>query len=138
EFPFLTGNRTVSIGLAGGAARPSSGYAFLRIQRRCRRLAEAVARGDWASLRPAPTQQRTAVLDRIFLRTMRQNPGAVPGYFERLFSRVPPDALVRLLSDSASLLDCLAVIRALPPGDFVRAAASGLTVPRLSFPRTGS
>ncbi len=122
--PFSSqGSRPVyPIGLAGGAARPSSGYAFLRIQRNCRALALALVHGGGKMPRPSVTQNRTAFLDRIFLRAMYQNPVSVPGYFERLFSRVAPDRLVRLLSDSASLLDCAAVVRALPPADFIRAA----------------
>ncbi len=122
-FPLRTGEHTFSIGLAGGAARPSSGYAFLRIQRRCRALAQAVVcGGDLSRLEPGSSSWRTATLDRIFLRALLQNPDAVPGYFARLFARVPPGALVRALSDSASLLDCFAMIRALPPRDFVCAA----------------
>lgn len=130
HFPVQTGKHTFSIGLVGGAARPSSGYAFQRIQRNCRNLAQALIQGNLGLLRQTAAQRRTATLDRIFLRTMQQNPGAVPGYFDRLFSRVPPDKLVRLLSDSASLLDCAAVVRALPPADFIRAAASGMQLPR--------
>ncbi len=123
EFPLRTGANTFAIGLAGGAARPSSGYAFLRIQKRCRALAQAVTSGDWGPLKRSASPSRTAVLDRIFLQAMEQNPGAVPDYFGRMFAHVPPDMLVRLLSDTASWRDCLGVIRVLPLGDFVRAAA---------------
>ena len=35
------------LGLAGGAARPSTGYAFLAIQRQAQRLADQLLKGDW-------------------------------------------------------------------------------------------
>ncbi len=135
-FPLRTGNRVYSIGLAGGAARPSSGYAFMRIQQRCRSLARTVGydsrKYEKHSCRTHSARQAaaTTLLDRIFLQAMQQNPGAVPGYFQRMFACTSPGAVVRLLSDSASLFDCLAVIKTLPPGDFVRAAL------RLFHPQT--
>ncbi|MBC7808924.1 MAG: hypothetical protein H7145_22550 [Akkermansiaceae bacterium] len=135
DFPLRTGQRTFAIGLAGGAARPSSGYAFLRIQKRCQALALAVTTGDWKPVDQTFSPPRTAMLDRIFLQAMRQNPGAVPDYFKRMFAHVPPDMLVRLLSDSASFRDCLGVVRVLPLGDFVRAAA--FCVPHLWADKRG-
>jgi len=39
-----------------------------------------------------------------------------------MFARVPPAALVRVLSGGESAADCLALIRALPLADFARAA----------------
>ncbi|MBC8138235.1 MAG: hypothetical protein H8F28_20335, partial [Fibrella sp.] len=136
DFPLRTGANTFAIGLAGGAARPSSGYAFLRIQKRCQALAQSVTSGDWGPLKRSRSPWRTAALDRVFLQAMQQNPGAVPGYFARMFARVPPDMLVRLLSDTASFRDCLGVIRVLPLGDFVRAAADSC-LPRLHPVRQG-
>lgn len=133
HFPLRTGKHTFAISLAGSAARPSSGYAFLRIQRQCRQLAALGAHG---SPRPpqTPAPIPTALLDSIFLRVIRQDPDAVPGYFERRFARVAPDARVRFLSGTASLLGCLTLARALPLGSFRRAAASG--VPRFSGGQT--
>ncbi len=128
DFPTRGGSRSFPIGLAGGAARPSSGYAFLRIQKQCRNLARAVVRGGAGTVTSQPSSLRTALLDRVFLQAMQRNPNAVPDYFARMFGRVPPEKLVRLLSDTASPLDCLAVIGSLPLADFVRAAVS--CVPR--------
>ncbi|MBC8142542.1 MAG: hypothetical protein H7Y38_14010 [Armatimonadetes bacterium] len=122
--PVRTGRRTFAVGLAGGAARPSSGYAFLRTQRQCRALANAVASGDFTQAERPVSPPLIGLLDRVFLRAMTRRPDAVPGYFTGLFARTRPASLVRLLSDTASPGDIASVVRSLPVGDFLRAALS--------------
>jgi lycopene beta-cyclase len=61
-------------------------------------------------------------MDLVFLRAMTNHPEQVPEYFVRLFQRVSPDALVRFLESEPRPADILHVMRALPPGPFLRAA----------------
>ncbi|WP_161602085.1 lycopene cyclase family protein [Tautonia marina] len=119
-----SGGRIVPIGLAGAAARPSSGYAFVRIQRQCRRIAEQIvsrAATD-ARLDPPIAPRKYAFFDVVFLRALRDRPSQAPQLFARMFDRVDADALVRFLSDQSSLADDLRLIAALPKLPFLRAA----------------
>jgi lycopene beta-cyclase len=106
--------RIVRIGTAGGHVKPSSGYAFLAVQRFVRDFAPRVvsALRDGGCPEPsAPRSQRTTALDTIFLSYLRSRPERAPGTFYRLFERVPPAVLARFLSDTGSLADDLTVMR---------------------------
>ena len=106
--------RIVRIGTAGGHVKPSSGYAFLAVQRFVRDFAPRVVsalRDGGSPEPPAPRSQRTTALDTIFLSYLRSRPERAPGTFYRLFERVPPAVLARFLSDTGSLADDLTVMR---------------------------
>ena len=100
--------------------KPSSGYAFLRIQRQSRLLAQALASGQPLPERFEPAHY--AQLARVFLQALTESPRAAPEYFLRLFGQTPPDVLVRFLSESGSLAESLRTALALPRLPFIRAA----------------
>lgn len=143
--------RVVRVGLAGGMARPSTGYAFLAIQRDAAAAADALAQalagggppgaaalctrlgdplgagaGAWlgACARP-PRGGAAGWLDRVFLGGLASDFAAAPALFARLFAAAPPDALVRFLSDVATPGDVARVVGALPVLPF--AAEAGRT-----------
>ncbi len=114
--------RTTAIGIAGGALRASSGYAFSRVQAHSQAIAKAVAAGT-----PLPARaglRRRGALDAVFLQAMAADPGAFPEYFRTLVERVPADAFARFMSDHSTPLDEARVMAALPTSPFARAAAS--------------
>ncbi|MGT2426509.1 lycopene cyclase family protein [Amnibacterium kyonggiense] len=107
------------VGLAGGAARPSTGYAFQRIQRSADAVAAAITTG-----RPARSLDpwRRRVLDRVFLRFLSDRPELAAAVFLRLFGAVDPAVVVRFLSDAGTMLDDLRIVLALPKRLFLAAA----------------
>ena len=107
------------LGLAGGAARPSTGYAFLAIQRQAQRLSDQLLKGDWGNF-PDYYSTQSRLLDATFLRVLQQNPQRGPELFWRLFRYANPDALVRFLADTASLKDLWEVTTCLPSGIFLK------------------
>ena len=109
------------IGLGGGAARPSTGYAFARIQAQSDALARALA--DGAPPRVPPDPAMTRFMDRVFLQVLAAAPDRGPALFETLFRRAPADRLERFLSGSTRTADRLSVMASLPPLPFLRAAA---------------
>ena len=117
--------RITPIGLAGGAARPSSGYTFLRIQRQARWLAERLAAGeepDPAELRRALGPPKYRFFDAIFLQTLADQPDLAPKIFGRMFARTDPASLVRFLSERSKIGDDLRIVAALPKIPFMTAA----------------
>ena len=119
------GRRVWRIGVASGAARPSSGYAFGRIQRQTRQLARHIVAGTLAeqtSERADFGPRKFAVLDEIFLQVLSGDAALARRCFLRMFERVPPAALVRFLSEESSALDDARLIAALPKLAFCRAA----------------
>ena len=119
RYPRRAGGRTNEIGTLGGDTRPSTGYAFLRVQRRCRALAARVTgHGERGRVHP----WRYGPLDRIFLRLLRERPETSPGIYARMFAGVDPAPLVRFLTETSSPLDDAGLIGALPKTPFVQLA----------------
>lgn len=127
--PMEVGYRTAPVpgvthlGLAGGAARPSTGYAFQRIQAQADRVAESLLRND--SVQTSRDTKFTEFMDRVFLRVLATAPERGPAIFESLFRNAPAERLARFLSGSTRADDRLSVMASLPPLPFLR-AASGL------------
>ncbi len=106
--------RVVRIGTAGGHVKPSSGYAFLAVQRFVGEFAPRVVsalRAGGSAEPPAARSPRTTALDTIFLSYLRSCPERAPATFYRLFERVPPGVLARFLSDRGTLADDVTVMR---------------------------
>lgn len=121
RLPLRTGRRTYRIGAAGGLVKPSTGYAFLAIQRFTRTFGERLVETDL----PAPPEARGRVshaLDSIFLSYLRRHPERAPAIFARLFDRVAPDTLVRFLSDTGGARERVAVLSAMPKLPFLQEA----------------
>ncbi|MCA9601770.1 MAG: hypothetical protein KC417_07095 [Myxococcales bacterium] len=115
--------RIAHAGLVGGAARPATGYAFQAIQRQTAALADELRDPNSRPARIAsPRPAWIEALDATFLEALRADPTAAPDLFLRLFRRVPADALVRFLSETARPSDALHVIRALPVSPLSKAA----------------
>jgi lycopene beta-cyclase len=113
------------IGLAGGAARPSSGYAFLRIQRQARYLARRIAVGheiDPEQMRRVLGPSKYGLFDSIFLQTLVDRPDLAPRIFSRMFSRAKPCSVVRFLGEKSTPIDDLRIVGALPKLPFIAAA----------------
>ena len=113
------GAHYVRAGLMSGGARPSTGYAFQRIQRWADSCAAALHAGR-GPVGHAPDSLTRRGMDRLFLRVIRDYPERAPEMFVRLFSTANPARVLRFLSDEGSLVDCLAVIATLPPVPFLR------------------
>ena len=116
--------RVIDVGTRGGAARPSTGYAFLAIQRHAAELARRLA--GWASdpsrEPPKPPRyysRRSAFLDRVFVSYLARTPERGPDLFLRMFEKVRPDALARFLFDGGRPRDDLRVMAALPPAPLI-------------------
>jgi lycopene beta-cyclase len=131
-FPLQRGPRTASIGLAGGAARPSSGYAFARTVVHADAVARSVAQG---TAPPGHMGGRgLARLDRIFLAALSTRPDASPDYFGALLDRAPGDAFARFMNDVGTPLDVVRIALALPARPFAAAALRALMTPPRGHP----
>jgi lycopene beta-cyclase len=109
------------VGVMAGGARPSTGYAFQRIQRWASECAFSLAsQGHPMRHRPDPLPLR--VMDRIFLDVLRADPVRGGAIFFSLFSGADPARVIRFLSGRGSAVDSLAVVAAVPFAPFLRAA----------------
>ena len=105
--------RVYRIGLLGGMAKPSTGYAFLAIQAFSADLARRL-KSEAVPAPPAPRSWRSRFQDRIFLSYLVRNRHDAPGTLVGLFERVEPRVLARFLNDRQSLVEDVAVMKAMP------------------------
>ena len=110
----------IRMGLGGGAARPSTGYAFTRIQRQADLVTRALVHGEAV---PASLDGPVArFMDCVFLRVIQAMPERGPALFESLFRNASRDRLEHFLSGSVHPVDLLSVMTSLPTLPFLRAA----------------
>jgi lycopene beta-cyclase len=114
----VQGPRYVRAGLMCGAARPSTGYAFQRIQSWAETNAARIASGSGARGHDPDPQLRRS-MDRLFLQVLRAQPERGPELFIRMFGDAGPDRVIRFLSDRGTLADCAIIGRCLPIGLFL-------------------
>ncbi len=107
--------RVVQLGLRGGAAKPSTGYAFAAIQRQAAVLAERFVAAPGRPVAPvAPRPATSVAMDRVFLSVLARHPARAPALFVDLFESLPPALLCRFLCDRASAVDSLRVMASTP------------------------
>jgi len=124
------GVRLLPLGTAGGASRPSTGYAFLSVQAECDRIAADLASGR---LPTAPRRRSGLVrmMDHVLLDLLETRPEQAPSVFAALFARCSPRRLLRFLNDAARPPDFLAVMASMP------IAPAALTAVRLGAVEMG-
>jgi lycopene beta-cyclase len=122
DHPFVrrVGQRVLNIGTKGGLVKPSSGYAFMRIQADSAAIVRSLMTYDHPFALPrAP--RRFHVLDRIMLQVMSRNGDRMADIFMQLFRNNPAPRIFRFLDEQAGWGECLQVLTSLPPGPFLRA-----------------
>ena len=125
QAPRSTG-RVLPIGTAGGAVKPSSGYAFLGIQR----MTAALARDLLAGREPEPFRPRSDPLrwmDAVLLDAIAAAPERAPELFGSLFEGCAPGPLVRFLNELGSAADIGRVVAAMPKRPMMTAALRAST-----------
>ena len=125
-FPARHAPGVLTLGSAAGAIRPSSGYAFSRIQHQVSQVTAALMAG-----RPLPTRvgpPRGELLDRVFLHALSRS-----RHPEDLFlatASVDADVFARFMTDSSSPADEAQIVAALPMFEMTRAALGAAGSPR--------
>ena len=115
------GSRIIRAGLAGGAARASTGFAIRRIDRWAKQCAAELAAGNPPCIAySGKTIERS--LDRIFLRAVRSNISRCPEFFLRMAKATTGDQFAAFLSGSSDPRVLYPVISGMPKRPFIVAA----------------
>ncbi|GAA1123605.1 lycopene cyclase family protein [Nocardiopsis composta] len=112
-FPTRAGRRVFLLGAAGGAIRPSTGYAFSGIQRQVSSVVRALEEGR-VPTPPVPHRRRHRAMDSVLLRALDSGRLDGAAFFARLFAE----------NDMGDVLDFLDGCSA-----FGRELAMGATTP---------
>ena len=131
--PSRVGCRVLRIGAGAGLVKPTTGYAYQRIQRDSAAIARSLVRHDHPFDIPGP-RRRHRLLDALFLDVLDRQPAQLERAFSLLFTANPVERVLRLLDEDSNLRDDLRLIGSLPPGPYLRAAARRLVFPTATRP----
>ena len=110
----------MNIGTKGGLVKPSTGYAFARMQRDALAIAASLEQyGHPFSLPVAPARYR--LFDSILLQILYRHGDLAKPVFVRLFQRNPIVRILRFLDESATPWEDARLLASLPPYPFLRA-----------------
>lgn len=119
-FPRRLGQRVMSIGTKGGRVKPSTGYAFLRIQRDSAAIVQSLIEHAQPFHIPA-RRGRFGLHDSILLNIMTHYPDDLKPIFTIMFKHNPIQRIFRFLDETATLSDEVRFIASLPPWRFLQA-----------------
>lgn len=100
-------------GLYAGSARPSSGYAFQRIQRWATECVQGLI-SHQSLIAPKKDKLILALMDDIFLNVLKSNPQSSITIFFNFFAKCNAITVIRFLSDQAKLTDYVSIIGSMP------------------------
>jgi lycopene beta-cyclase len=118
----LQDGHTIHIGTAGGFVKMSSGYAFVRTQRKIRQFV-----ADWAekgafNIKILQQNKRFALYDSVLLRVLRNGELGGDTVFTTLFKSLPPTVILRFLDEDTHIGQELKLMNTVPKLPFLKAA----------------
>ena len=126
ENAFNRGTKRVRpIGIISGAAKPSTGYAFSRIQKQCRFLADSMKYHRIPDFYPN-TACRYRMYDIIMLHIIKNKPEKAVEAFGKLFANVSTAKLLRFLDEETGISEELQILNSVPRAAFASAAIKEL------------
>lgn len=118
-FPRYVGQHVMTIGMRAGMVKPTTGYAFMRIQQDSAAIVRSLLQhGHPSEGRPESRHYRW--LDSVMLQVMQQHGEQIKPIFAAMFQRNPITRILRFLDEAASPWEQLRLIGSLPPWLFVK------------------
>ena len=137
HFPRRAGARVMNVGAKGGRVKPSSGYAFLRIQRDSAAIVESMLKAGHPFDAPCDSAWYR-LHDSIMLNLMSWHGDQVGRLFAEMFKNNPIERVFRFLDERGSPLGDVPLLASLPPWPFLRALARARLLRRIEPPQRGS
>lgn len=119
-FPRKGGQRILFTGTRGGRVKPSTGYAFLRIQQDSAAIVRSLQQHGHPFEIPQ-TPGRYRLFDSIMLQLMYRRGGDLKGIFTELFQHNPIERIFGFLDETGSALDNARLMLSLPVIPFIQA-----------------
>lgn len=124
--------RIIRLGALGGAVKPTTGFAFLRIQRQVDAIISALREGNDPQELSRMTMPRFRFYDSLLLHILANDGSKGMGIFNALFSRNPVGRVLKFLDESTDLLEEAHIFSTLPVSTFLKAVYS-TTLQRLGI-----
>jgi lycopene beta-cyclase len=124
--PARAGARIINLGTRAGRAKPSTGYAFQRIQAQSARLVAALAATGHPPADPTGDQWQFHWFDTLLLDIMQRQGETTRDLFAQLFRRNPVERVLRFLDEKTSWVDNLRIMNSVSAGPFLYSIAQVL------------
>lgn len=118
--PARAGAHVVNLGTRGGRAKPSTGYAFQRIQAHSARLVAALAATGRPPADATGDRWQFRLFDTLLLDIMQRRGETTRDIFRQLFERNPVERIFRFLDETTTWADNLRIMNSVTPGPFLR------------------
>lgn len=112
-FPVTLGAHIINIGTAGGAVKPTTGYAFLNIQRQVKHIVAQLS-ANGSPLLPPPAARRFRFYDSILLNILQHHGEEGKPIFSALFRRNGMLKILRFLKEETSVWEEARIFASLP------------------------
>jgi lycopene beta-cyclase len=124
--PTRGGARIINLGTRAGRAKPSTGYAFQRIQAQSARLVAALAATGHPPADPTGDRWQFHWFDTLLLDIMQRQGETTRDLFAQLFRRNPVERVLRFLDEKTSWADNLRIMNSVSAGPFLYSIAQVL------------
>ncbi|MFD1870791.1 lycopene cyclase family protein [Hymenobacter bucti] len=117
--PSRVGAHIINLGTRAGRAKPSTGYAFQRIQAQSVRVVRALATTGRLPTDPTGEQWQFRLFDTLLLDIMQRQGERTRDIFTQLFQRNPVERIFRFLDEKTSWADNLRIMNSVSAGPFL-------------------
>jgi lycopene beta-cyclase len=125
--PFeLQKGRMINIGIEGGQAKGSSGFAFQFIQKRTAAIIKGLKHNQQQFVSISMHQRKGQFYDSVLLNVLHHKKLNGNQIFSAIFKSNQPETVLRFLDNESSLLDDLKIMSSVPTRIFLKAAIQEL------------
>lgn len=117
--PARVGAHIINLGTRAGRAKPSTGYAFQRIQAQSARVVQALAATGHPPTDPTGDKWQFRLFDTLLLDIMQRQGERTRDIFTQLFQRNPVERIFRFLDEKTSWADNLRIMNSVSAGPFL-------------------
>jgi lycopene beta-cyclase len=118
SFPRKQGNRIMHIGLGGGRAKPSTGYAFLRIQQDAAQIVKSLEKTQQPFFKNK-TAKQFEIYDALILNIMNRKGESIKEIFTALFKNNPIERVLAFLNEKTNFFTDFLIMTSVPPRPFL-------------------
>jgi lycopene beta-cyclase len=107
-----------NIGSRGGAIRPSSGYAFVFIQKQIAQIKKNLMFNE--PINTTVHKKFDLFMDKIFLNVINSNPKKVPDIFSNLAKAINGDEMAEFMTGDSKIITWVKIIKSMPKVIFIK------------------
>lgn len=122
DYPFQrkAGKRIMNIGTLGGLVKPSTGYAFKRMQRDAKAIVESLEKyGNPFLIKKSSFRYK--IYDSLLLQILYRQSAIMKTIFTQLFQNNPIARIFRFLDEDATVIEDLILMASVSPTPFLKA-----------------